>query len=67
MSENRERDADHAMLQEAAIEREAQLIVDNIECASQVPWKSDSHRDDAVRNVRAGLQRFLAAISSHAT
>lgn len=44
----------------AAIEAEAQLTADNIECASQVRWASGSHRDDAVRNIRAGLERFAA-------
>lgn len=44
------------------LDREASLIADNIECASQVKWHGDSHREDAVRNIRAGLNRAVAMI-----
>lgn len=38
----------------------AEKIADNIECASQVHWQSDSHRDDAIRNIEAGLKTLVA-------
>ena len=41
------------------IDKEVQLIVDNIECASQIRWDSDSHREDAVRSIKAGICKIL--------
>lgn len=46
----------------AAICKHAELTADNIECASQVPWQSESHRRDAIRNIRHGIQRALDSL-----
>lgn len=43
------------------LREQAELIADNIECASQVRWSSDSHREDAVRNIEDGVRRTLEA------
>ena len=43
------------------IEDEAELIADNIECATQRRWASEDERSTAVMNIRAGLERQLTA------
>ena len=40
--------------------QEAELIDDNIACASQVDWSSESHREDAVRNIKVGISKFAS-------
>lgn len=38
-------------------EKEAELIADNIACATQIDWLSSNHRETAVENIRQGLER----------
>lgn len=44
-----------------SIKDEAELIADNIECATQRRWVSEDERSTAVLNIKAGLERQLAA------
>lgn len=38
-------------------EKEAELVADNIACATQVDWMSENHRETAVENIRQGFDR----------
>lgn len=57
-----ERELGRRLVTSEALRLAAELVADNIECASQQRWNSESHREDAIRNIMDGLKEGNAAI-----